>query len=231
MTIVAAEQRLGENGGAVPALSAELRERYCTLLRRLPWPGNDPAQGVRAVGVTSCCSGEGVSTVAAQLAVTAASCGERRVLLVDAHAARPAVHAAFGVPLAPGLSEVACNAADLSTAVRPSALGNLWLLPAGHANGQPFPDYGLPAWDEIVAAVRQDYQLIVFDMPAARQTSAVIALARLLDGVLLVIEAERLGHDVLLPMKEMLLESDVRLLGAVLNKRRQYVPAWLHRML
>jgi capsular exopolysaccharide synthesis family protein len=231
MTIVSAEHRREDVGIAHPRVPGEVSEEYRTILRRLPWPGTDSLPAVHVIGVTSCCTGEGVSTVAAQLAVTAAASAERKVLLVDSHAAHPSLHAAFGMPPAPGLGETVLDGGELATAVRKSAVANLWVLPAGNVGPAPARIYSSPALEEVVAAMRQDYQFVVFDMPAAVQASAVIGLSRLLDGVLLVVEAERVGGDVLRRTKELLLEADIRLLGAVFNKRRQYVPQWLYRIL
>src|SRR5437763_2361808 len=92
----------GRRDGVVPD---ELREHYRVLLQRLGWPGGGPPDTPRALGVTSCRRGEGVSTVAACLAATAAASGQGPVLLVDADLARPAAHSLLGVSPAPGLSE------------------------------------------------------------------------------------------------------------------------------
>ncbi len=62
------------------------------VLRRLGWPAQGP-DGVRTLGLTSCHSGEGVTTLAAHLALTAAAQEAGPVLLVDANVAQPGLRA------------------------------------------------------------------------------------------------------------------------------------------
>ena len=72
---------------------------------------------------------------------------------------------------------------------------------------------------------------MVFDMPAAGRLGFLVRLASLVDGVLLVVEAERVRWEVARRPIEQLTRANVHLLGAVLNKRRQHVPNWLYRTL
>ncbi len=72
---------------------AEVRRYHEAILHRLDWPGNGSSDKLRTLGVTSCSRGEGVSTLAAGLAATAAVLGDARVLLIDANFAAPAAHA------------------------------------------------------------------------------------------------------------------------------------------
>jgi Mrp family chromosome partitioning ATPase len=68
-------------------------------------------------------------------------------------------------------------------------------------------------------------------MPAVHDAGPNDRLAGLLDGVLFVIEAERVRWQVAERTTEHLRRANVRLLGAVLNKRRRHVPEWLYRTL
>ena len=58
-----------------------------------------------------------------------------------------------------------------------------------------------------------------------------LAVAECLDGVLLVLEAERMRVQVVERAKQLFAQSRVNLLGAVLNKRRMHIPGWLYRRL
>src|SRR5262245_13930521 len=76
-----------------------------TLFRRIGWPSADAVDGLQTIGVTSCESGEGVTTVATQLAATAAAIQKRPVLLVDANILRPATLRVFQLRPAMGLAD------------------------------------------------------------------------------------------------------------------------------
>ena len=188
-------------------------------------------RGFKTIGITSCYSGEGVSTVAAQLAVTAASSGEHRVLLADANFARPSTERTFALEPGPGLGEVLLRGEDLSSLVRPSSVANLSVLTAGQLNGESSPAYDAGSLGGVIEALKDAFDLAVFDLPAACQPGSVFRLAGLLDGVVLVVEAERVRWEVAQRTVEQLTRANVCLLGAVLNKRRQHVPDWLYRTL
>ncbi len=211
-------------------LSDPVRE-YCeALLYRLLWSKAPSALPLRTLGITSCHRGEGVSTVTSHLAVAAATAGGLPVLLVDANLSRPMVHRIFPVTQSPGWSEVLSDPPGMSLAIQPSGVKNLSVLPAGRPNQQNWPS-NVSAISTALKRFATDFELIIFDLPAVGQTDAAIRLAGLLDGVLLIVEAERVRQEVARRTRELLRRANVNLLGAVLNKRRQHVPAWLYRTL
>ncbi len=165
------------------------------LLCKLPWKGSGGADDLRTIGVTSCNRGEGVSTVAAELAQSAAQCGERRVLLVDCNLQHPSVHRRFAVSMCPGLADVLREGADEWPAIQASPLANLSLLPAGKADAHRPWHYEAAQLPAIVQALRGDFDLVVFDMPAVLEEASAGGIASLLDGVLLVVEAERIRWE------------------------------------
>ena len=115
-------------------------QEYCeTLLSRVLWSEDATALRLRVLGVTSCRRGEGVSTVASQLAVAAATSGRLSVLLIDANLARPMVHRTFRVSQSPGWSDVLGDSRKTRAAIRPSRIQRLSVLPAGMDNRRGWP--------------------------------------------------------------------------------------------
>lgn len=208
----------------------EMREHFRGLLQRLPWPGGADAPALALLGVTSCRGGEGVSTIAAQLAATAAASAQP-VLLVDANLARPSVHATFALPPAPGLAEALLERARPGDLAQRTAVPGLSILAAGAAAGRLARACEAASLADVVDSLREGFGLVVFDLPALGAASFAARLAGLLDGVVLVVEAERTRREVVLREKETLARVNARLLGAILNRRRQHIPAWLYRML
>jgi capsular exopolysaccharide synthesis family protein len=214
------------------AFNEEVHGYYQALLARLHWPAVGVEPALKTLGVTSCYRGEGVSTAAAHLAIAAAlSGGERRVLLVDANRTRPKLHRMFGQEAGPGWAELLLESAELSLTLQPSGAANLSLLTAGSSRQAAHAGDDAERLDGLLADLQAEFDLVVFDMPAVQDASASDRLASLLDGVLLVIEAERVRRQVAERTTEQLRRANVRLLGAVLNKRRRHVPNWLYRTL
>ena len=208
-------------------LRAEVRAHYEALLHRLPWPGAGSAGSPRTLGVSSCQGGEGVSTVAAHLAITAASLGDHPVVLVDANFARPCVPRIFGVRGRPGLAEVLQNDHELSDALQLSEVDNLSLLVSGRAVGGHSRVFGAPAMESLLKELGGEFGLVVVDLPAADHSSAALQLASRLDGILLVIEAGRVPCEAARHVSSVLVRAGAHPLGVVLNKWRQDGPAWL----
>ena len=72
-----------------------------------------------------------------------------------------------------------------------------------------------------------DYDYIIFDMPPITQTSVTPRLAGFMDMVFVVVEDGKTSREWLKHASSLLQESKTNL-GAVFNKRRRYVPNWLH---
>lgn len=212
----------------LPSQTSETQHYYLTLLRSLSSAGTAESP-ITTLGVTSCYPGEGVSTVAVQLSVAAAATG-MRVLLVDLNWKRPTIHETFGVQRGPGLSEALASEGRQDPPIQGSAISNLSLLTVGNLVG----DFNLAiSLERMAGLIRSlhDYDLIVFDLCESAEAGPSLSLSSLLEGVLLVIEAERVRWEVALRVKELLVRSGVNVLGAVLNKRRQRIPRWLYRTL
>ncbi len=209
-------------------LDKETLGYYDEILYRLPWPAEPSSRPLRSLGVTSCFRGEGVTTAALHQAAAAAADPEARVLLVDGNLAFPALPRHLQLAAAPGLAECLLEGAEVDGAVQPSSLGNLWVMAAGRLRGSPARAYDSPHFAPLVKELGNQFDLVVFDLPAADRVSCVFRLAGLLDGVVLVMEAQRTSWEVARRVKEVLHCGGARLLGAVLNKSRDDLPGWLY---
>jgi len=196
----------------------QLSERHRTLLRQLNWPSNAKGGLPATLGLTSCYRGEGVSTLAAQLALEAATFDGRRVLLVDANLADPSAHRTFEIEPAPGLADCLLSGEQPAACWKTCGEDGLAVLPAGNATGRQVEVYHRDALAELVVSLKASFDLVVFDLPAAGDAWSVVRLASLLDGVVLVVEAQRVRGQVARRITEQLGRANVRLLGAVLNK-------------
>ena len=212
-------------------IPVKVRQYYDTLRDRLIFSVDGSSEPPRILGVTSCHSGEGVSTVAANLAVTLARHGEGSVLLVDANLGRPSVHRIFGVKLSPGLLDILVDGWPNREIIRASSAGNLFVLSSGRRAVDLSGLYQSKSFADLLSRWRRQYRFVVFDIPAVGSDSSAVHLASLVDGIVLVVEAERIRWQVAQRVKERLLEAKANVLGVVLNKRRFPVPGWLYRTL
>jgi len=75
-----------------------------------------------------------------------------------------------------------------------------------------------------------DYDYIIFDMPPVSQIGVASKLGRFMDVNLMVVESEKTAVDVIKQASSMVSGTKPNV-GVVLNKKRTYVPQWLHQEL
>jgi protein-tyrosine kinase len=165
------------------ARAEELRALRTQLLIRL---SNSGAKH-RMLAVVSPGRGEGRSYVTANLAVAFSQLGER-TLLIDADLRRPRLHKIFDVPDRIGLSAILSGRASRSAIVPVSRFGTLSLLPAGAIPPNPQELLSGPALAMFLQEVRGDFDIVLFDTPAAKlyadaqsvtaRANSVVVLAR-----------------------------------------------------
>ncbi len=205
----------------------EAGEGYETCCDHLLQAENPP----RLIGVTSCRPGEGVSSVAANLATTLARKGNARVLLVEANLMRPSAHHIFGIAHSPGLTDVLLDGSGDLTAITNAHTRNLDVITSGQgglsfsqlADSREFADL-LHLW-------RNEYSFVVFDLPPIFKGKSALKLANLVEGLILVVGAEGVSWEVAQRAKAELSQTKVNVLGVVLNKRCYHIPPWLYRTL
>jgi capsular exopolysaccharide synthesis family protein len=193
-------------------------EYYDALLRRIhnitAWDGAVPL----AVGVTSCKPRQGTSTVAANLAIAAANVAKTPVLLVDANASRPSLSRTFRVRHNEGLINALVGDADAFHCVVDSGLHNLSLMLRGKTDLAQRPSYGPSDISELIDMLKHVFNLIVFDLEHASELTTCFAFAPRMDGLLLVLEANRVDRGTLVRRQKQLKDMQVNLLGIVFNK-------------
>ncbi len=208
----------------------ETDEYFHALLRSLPWPGTGLARRIRTVGMTSCYRGEGVSTVAAQTAASAAGSGNHNVLLVDGNLNRPSLHTAFGLSLSPGLAEVLSQDTQSSSVVQHTGLGNLSVLSAGSAATTGVYE-AVDRANALFGELKKDFDLVVFDMPSVGQVPSSLEWFRLFDSAVLVLEDERVRWQVGQRTAKSLRQAGANLAGVAFNRRQKHIPNWLYKTL
>jgi capsular exopolysaccharide synthesis family protein len=191
----------------------------------------DPA--VRVLVVTSPGCGEGKTTVTSNLGAAFAATG-RRVLLVDADLRRPRLHAMFGLPSSPGVHEFsrtvpAEGSAPVDPFVRATAIKNLSLMSSGDiASGQASLVQTL-RFREIFSALRAHYDMILVDAPPLPWIPESRVMARLADGVVMVVRAGSTCLEDAIAAEKHIHQDGGILIGTVLNDAPQAIPAYYTR--
>jgi tyrosine-protein kinase Etk/Wzc len=131
----------------------------------------------------------GKTFVSLNLAHVTADVG-KRVLLVDADVRKGRLHDYFGVPRTPGLSDVIRGTASRNDAVRSTATPNLLFVPAGTRPSNPSELLSSSAFQEFLASVRRDVDLILIDTPPLLAVTDAALVGRLAATNLMVLRAD-----------------------------------------
>ena len=201
------------------ACEGTIADQYYALIHWLR-PANDAsAVAFKAVGVTSCARGAGVSTVALNLAMVAAKNCDQPVLLLDLSTAHSTFPARLGIYSDPGLHDALAGGPRPGENAAATPIRNLSLLAAnrfgpGHALSVDGRRLG-----DMLQALKQEFGFIVVDLPTV-ESSLCFAASAALNGVLLVMEAERTSFEAAARAKRRLMQANATILGAILNKSR-----------
>jgi Mrp family chromosome partitioning ATPase len=226
----------------------DLSEDMAALLEQLDW---GPGGRGRVVQFVAAQAGEGVSTVARELARLAAPRVRRGVWLIELDLMRGGQHAAIEAD--PG------RYGGLGAPTRASSDGSMFFdvsPPIKGPDGRPWPEAGyldaFPVGDakwwvtrfrrealrpgQIVRILntptywnmlRQHADLVVVDAPSAQRSRVALATAALVDANVLVVAADRRNVQAPLALRDGLINAGGRCAGLVFNRASPEPPGVL----
>jgi exopolysaccharide/PEP-CTERM locus tyrosine autokinase len=193
-------------------------ELFKLLRTRILFPpsGRPP----RTILVTSAVAKEGKSFVAANLAVNIAKNVDEHVLLVDCDLRKPSIHAKFGFNGVKGLSEYLTAGLELPSLLLKTGVEKLTLLTSGTPPPNPselITSSRMAALIEELKA-RYDDRYIIIDSPPPMMAPETSAIAKWVDGILVVV---KYGTPMDL-VEELVSQLDrEKIIGVVINKINQ----------
>jgi capsular exopolysaccharide synthesis family protein len=182
---------------------------------------------IRSVLVTSAASGDGKSTVAWNLARTAALLApQSSVLVVDADLRRPRIAALAGEPALPGLAELLTRSMSVEEVIRSvdlSAAGptarpvTLNVITGGELAPNPTELIESQKLREVLEELDAQHDFVVIDAPPTAIVSDAIPLMGQVSGVLVVVRSRHTRRDALRALRDQLDRLGAPCLGVVLN--------------
>lgn len=170
---------------------------------------------LRSLMVTSAVAGEGKSTLALGLAISAARL-HQRVLLIDADLRHPTLHEKLNLPNDYGLSTLLSTDAPLP--IQTSLHGSsayIDVITSGPIAADPANLLSSPRMGELMAAFEQTYDLVLVDAPPVLGLVDSILTASYCRGVVLVARMGQITKTELTQATAML--SKLNLIGVVAN--------------
>jgi capsular exopolysaccharide synthesis family protein len=212
--------------------SPEVEEKYQKLRGSLF--GGSKKNRIKTLLVVASTHGEGATTIATFLASVLAKANRSRVLLVDANLRTPSF---VGSPhinrSSHGLAELASGKASLTEVIQPAAFisPNLWVITGGGPLPSPSYLFDGDAIEIVLETLRDRYDYVILDGAPIRDYSDSCFLGSKVDGTIIVVEAGKTQKETARGTKRQLERYGAKVLGTVLNKKANYIPAFLERFL
>ncbi|MGZ8274137.1 MAG: XrtA-associated tyrosine autokinase [Burkholderiaceae bacterium] len=174
------------------------------------------------VMVTSSVPGEGKTFTAINLALSIAMEMDKRVLLVDADVAQPAIPLRLGLSPGKGLLDVLSDpSVSVSECILRTNIDKFTILPAGTPHARATELLASDAMSRLIADLTSRYpdRVVIFDTPPLLASSESRVLATYLGQVLFVVEADRTAQGTINEALSTIESCPVVM--AVLNKARR----------
>lgn len=216
---------------ASPGVPLEFNERARMRYQKLRLLLNGAASrsdSLRSLLCVGCRAATGATTTAALLAQMLAE-ENRRVLLVDANLRTPALHIAFGLPNQSGLYDVLVDEGHPDPVIHETLWPRLSLLTAGRLPGSQEAVFEGKRVGQLLADLKTKFDFVILDSAPVLESPDAYGLAPEVDGILLVVDAERTPVHEAQQAKRDLELAGGRMIGAILNRERDYTPRVLRR--
>ena len=215
--------------GTIPADKLEKGKKRQLVITQAP--GSSSAEAYRALRnsldfvnfqndmhtilVTSAAPGEGKSTVAANLAAALAQAG-KRVVLVSVDFRRPTTQQFFEVNNMIGLSDVLLGTHSLKSALQRPGDEQLLVLTSGKMPPNPSELLGSEKMRDIITALGEWGDWVIIDAPPLLAVADPAAVARWVDGALMVSQAGVTTREAATKAMELLEKVGARTIGVVI---------------
>ena len=164
--------------------SSFISEQFASLKVEIDGTGTD--RPTQVIGVSSPHPGDGKSLISSNLALSLSRDHGRRVIVLDCDLRNPALQSYFGVSLEPGITDYLTNQ-RLEPYCYIRRLKQLYLMTAGGFTHNPVELLSDNRMYGLIDYLRKEFDTIVLDSPPLQPIADARIVARLVDGILMVI--------------------------------------------
>ncbi len=181
----------------------------------------------RVISFAASLPGEGSSTLALHFAFLLARVAEKRVLLVDADMARSNTNLTSVVGEQDGLTELLRDGLSLDEVILATEEPNLHFLPAGQDHVRYVEAVSTGRLRKLFEELGELYDTVVVDNAPILEHPEAPLIGAASDGVLLVVRAHETRRELVQRAMAELNFSRCRILGTILNARKESLPGFL----
>lgn len=176
--------------------------------------------GCKKLIITSPLPEEGKSTTSANLAIKLAQAGER-VLLLDCDLRKGRVGSYFNLRSRPGMSDVLSGLLSESEVIQNTNYETLKVITMGSIPPNPAELISSTQMEGFLKRVELNYDYIIIDSPPVNVVSDILGIAKLVDGVAIVVREGVTSHPSVTDALEKFKLTDAVILGFIMNGASQ----------
>ena len=206
----------------------QIVEGYLKMKRTLL--STSPGKKIKTILFSSSTAGEGTSTVLFNFAITLASGGDT-VLVVDANLRNPILHGLFNLEKKNGFTELVLGNRTLQEVIKGTRINNLSVITSGTPHPNPSSLFASKSLDTLTEQMKSHADWVLFDSPPINSYSDSSTFAEKIDGVVMVVHAEKTRWEEAQSAKEQIETGKVKILGTILNRRKMHIPDWAYKRL
>jgi len=200
-------------------ISFAASEAYKLLRTKLQFSFADE-NACRVIGLSSALSGEGKSLTAVNLAYTLSQL-DKKVILIDCDMRRPTLAEKLGVLKTPGLSNHLTGQCYWDELVQEYSFKNdaqvFHVITAGQNPPNPTELLSSEKMCNTLKTLRKYYDYVILDLPPVGEVSDAMAVAKVTDGMLLVVRQNYCNRIVLADTVRQFAFINSKILGVVIN--------------
>jgi len=189
-------------------------ESYRSLRTALLLSG--PRSSLQVLMVTSPLPNEGKSATVSNLAVSLTQM-EKKVLLVDADLRRPKQHRIFNLKNHDGLTNYLSTGLELNRLIKSTIVPSLYLINSGPIPPNPAELLGSERMAGLLKTLRDQFEFILLDTPPILSVTDAQVLGKMVDGLVLVVQAEKTPREALSQSREIIDLLQLKTFGVVIN--------------
>ncbi|OQR54015.1 CpsD/CapB family tyrosine-protein kinase [Bacillus sp. CDB3] len=197
---------------------SRIAEQYRNIRTNIEFTSVD--NHIRSIVVTSAEPGDGKTTTIANLAVVFGQQG-KKVLVIGADLRKPTIQNLFAIHHSNGLTSLLSGQAKLMQCIQKTDVENVYLMASGPIPPNPAELLGNRVMDEALLEAYNMFDIILIDTPPVLVVTDAQILANKCDGVILVVRSEQTEKDNIVKAKQILDKASGKLLGVVLNDKRE----------
>ncbi len=162
---------------------------------------------------------QGATTILSNLAFSLAEYG-KSVVAIDCNLRMPNLHKVFDVPNDRGLTDVLEQKTDVNKVLQKDANGQISVLTSGPVPAHPLQLLNSPEMTKLINELAQKFEYVLIDVPALLAVADVTALAKNVDGFLLVTPEQKATQRAVQAAGEFLAGFHEKYAGLVINQAK-----------